>query len=371
MSSLMQQNGASASGSVDVCELNRIALGGLVQMLVPERQLFCYRLVYTNQGFVREGISPRYTIMTLLGLHKLESVGLHSPFDLKRLYESLVRDTNWVANAGDLGLLIWLTAKLAPDWIDNICRSFDLETTLNRYPDARQAKTMELAWFLAGLSHMVLAFPGKRRDLEHLALRTYRLLDENKGKAGFFGHQATEKSAAGLIRGRIGSFADQVYPIYAMSKCAIAFHLGDAANSALECATAICEAQGDLGQWWWLYDALSGKVVCRYPVYSVHQDGMAPMALLALEEATNRDFSGPIYKGLRWIGGENERHQDLRDLSSLVIWRCLRPKNFRWTRFKELLHFAFHLKGEQFRLRSQVVHECRPYELGWFLYAFA
>src|SRR4029077_7768601 len=299
LNSSHRQNPSKLRGAVipDICELNRMALQGLVPMFVADKQLFCYRLVHTSQGLVSEGLSPRYTIMTLLGLRELERTGARAPFDVNAIYASLSQDRSWIQGAGDLGLMIWLTAVFAPTQIDGLFRSCHLETALDRYADAREARTMELAWFLAGLAPAGLACPEKLSDLRNLADKTYQRLEKNKGKSGFFGHLSTTKSVAGFFRGRIGSFADQIYPIYAMSKFAVAFHLEAPSRVALDCAKAICEAQGELGQWWWLYDSQSGRVSSKYPVYSVHQQGMAPMGLLAAEEATGHSFQEPIYKG--------------------------------------------------------------------------
>ena len=67
-----------------------------------------------------------------------------------------------------------------------------------------------------------------------------------------------------------------------------------------------------MGQWWWHYDSLTGNVFQRYPVYAVHQHGMAPMALFALADAARLDFSQSICNGLAWIyGGNNELAVDL------------------------------------------------------------
>ena len=150
---------------------------------------------------------------------------------------------------------------------------------------------------------------------------------ENRGQHGLFGHKGRKNSLSGRLRGHIGSFADQVYPIYAMSKFAKTFHLEEPLGSALTCATAICRAQGKSGQWWWLYDSRSARVSSRYPVYSVHQYGMAPMCLFAVEDATGQSFREPIYKGLRWIYGDNELSVDMRDATETLIWRCILPGN--------------------------------------------
>jgi hypothetical protein len=370
--SSLQQNFSGLPGTVnpDLCELNRMSVQGLVPMFVPEKQLFCFRLVRTNQGMVSEGLSPRYTIMTLLGLRELERTGARTPFDLNAIYASLALNMGWIQGAGDLGLMIWLTAVFAPDQIDDIFSRCKLETALDRYADAREARTMELAWFLSGLSHAALACPEKLSDLKTLADVTYQRLAKNQGKSGFFGHLSTTKSVAGFFRGRIGSFADQIYPVYAMSKYAVAFHLEAPAKIALHCAKAICDVQGELGQWWWLYDSQSGRVSSKFPVYSVHQQGMAPMGLLAAEEATMQSFQEPIYKGLRWIYGANELKEDMRDMSQNLIWRCIYPQQ-KYGKYVNVLRSLIGMQSGGFSAADlRILHEDRPYELGWLLYAF-
>ncbi len=368
----LQQNSSNLSDAMnrDICELNRMSLQGLVPMFVAQKQIFCYRLVRTPQGMVSEGLSPRYTIMTLLGLRELERTGARTPFDADAICASFLRDTSWIQGAGDLGLLIWLVAVFSPDQLDALFQRYNLQTALDRYADVREARTMELAWFLAGLAHAGLAAPEKLSGLRNLADKTYQLLAKNQGPSRFFGHLSTSKSMTGFLRGRVGSFADQIYPIYAMSKFAVAYQLEAPAKAALDCANAICEAQGELGQWWWLYDSRSGRVSSKYPVYSVHQQGMAPMGLFAAEEATGRSFQEPIYKGLRWISGANELGEDMRDKSQGLIWRCIYPQQ-KYSKYTNILRSLVGLSSGTPAARDlKILYEDRPYELGWLLYAF-
>ena len=355
----------------DVRELLSLAARGLVAMFDEDHQLFCHRLLRTDHGIVREGLSPRYTIMTLLGLRELELAGVNSSFDVHEIYESLARDTNWIQGIGDLGLQIWLTAAFDSDQLGNLFSTFDCETALDRYADAQQARTMELAWFLAGLAHAGDKSPRLLSSLTDLSVEIYHRIEENQGEYGLFGHMGTKNSLAGRLRGRIGSFADQVYPIYAISKFAKVFQVEDPLGPALECAAAICGAQGELGQWWWLYDARSGRVSSRYPVYSVHQHGMAPMGLLAVEEVTGHDFTEYVYKGLRWICGTNELGVDMRESAENLIWRCILPKKSQ-TKYWEIAVHAIRSPREEAQLHSlRVLHEQRPYEFGWLLFALA
>lgn len=351
----------------DVRRLVALAMDGLVPMFDPRAQLFCFKLERTAAGLTRKGLSRRYTMISLMGLHELEKRGTTSPIAIQPVLDGLLANTDWVDNVGDLGLLLWLCALTAPERLKEIVSALDVQCALTRYRGARQGYTMELAWFLAGLAHGSLARPEQFSELRDVAFRTYRLLRKNQSEQGIFGHVTRSRNIFDMLRSRIGHFADQVYPIYALTKFGQAFGYEKATESALDCALAICQAQGTLGQWWWHYDSTSGQAVGEFPVYSVHQHGMAPMALFALGEAIQSDFSPWIYKGLRWIK-DNELDFDMEDAPAKLVWRCIsRPALKRyWT---VIINRLGPRRGSNEDL--EVVFECRPYELGWLLYAFA
>ncbi|HKN70083.1 MAG TPA: hypothetical protein VJX30_03570, partial [Terriglobales bacterium] len=358
---------ATARDDSRASQLMELAIRGLDPMFDPEKKLFCYRLKQTPSGLVREGISQRYTIMTLLGLLRAESAGFQSALNLPATLDRLLSDTTWLNNIGDLGLLLWLCALSSHEHLARFYAMFDLERAFERYPDARGRPTMELSWFLAGLAHASGTGMKQPPPLARLANGTYRLLRANQGAHGIFGHLGRRSSLAGMVRGRVGSFADQVYPIYAMAHFAQVYELKDARQNALQCASAICRLQGPLGQWWWHYDSVTGRVVGHYPVYSVHQHGMAPMALFALQDTCNADFGEQIYKGLGWISGANELRQDLENAAAGVIWRCIHPA--KSTSYAARIRTL--LGKEQNLGAAEILFECRPYELGWLLYAHA
>jgi hypothetical protein len=362
---------ASKPTNQSIRELISLAVRGLVSMFEPDQQLFCYRLRGTTEGLVREGVSRRYTTMALLGLNALRKTGVQCPFDTEAVYRSCADDPGWIHSVGDLGLLVWLTAEYAPERLDDLFERVNLEKSLERFADARECQTMELAWFLAGLCHATLASPKRSWPLGDLAVETYHLLQDNRGESGLFGHLAAKKSLSGLLRGRIGNFADQIYPIYALSKFATAFDIEEPLDLALECALTICRLQGSQGQWWRFYDVDRGRVVCRYPVYSVDQYGLAPLALFELERATGRRFQDAVYRGLDWVYGSNELGEDLRTPSQQVIWTCILPTSRRrkyWETAGSLIRPA---REQQAAASLCVLHESRPYELGLLLCSFA
>jgi len=349
-----------------------LAIRGLVPMFDQQKQLFCYSLKKTERGMVQEGLSPRYTMMTLMGLHRVEEVGGSSPIEIKPTLQALLANLDWVKDIGDLGVLLWTCALIAPERLTELEGRIELETALVRYPSAKRGVTMELAWFLTGLSNWVLACPEKQSRLRDLAFQTFALLKKNRGEQGFFGHLARGGSVSGALRGRIGSFADQVYPIYAMTRFSQAYQDKSAFQMALQCGRGLCEAQGSLGQWWWHYDSLRGQVLEGYPVFSVHQHAMAPMTLFALGEAAESDFSPWIYRGLQWINAANELSFNMEDDGAGVIWRCqYRSTSQIKTYLKAALTMGDSVQPYQAKRDLKVLFECRPYELGWLLYAFA
>jgi hypothetical protein len=363
---------SSHEAQATVQRLVRLATRGLVPMFHERKQVFCYSLKKTERGMVPEGISPRYTMMTLMGLHRLAEAGGVSPIDIKSVLQALLTNLDWIKDIGDLGVLLWMCALVAPDRLTELEGRIELETALVRYRSAKRGVTMELAWFLTGLSNWALARPEKLLRLRDLAFRTLALLKKNRGEQGFFGHLARGGSVSGFTRGRIGSFADQVYPIYAMTRFSQAYQEESALHMALQCARGLCEAQGPQGQWWWHYDSLNGRVLEGYPVFSVHQHAMGPMTLFALGETAQCDFTPWIYRGLKWINSENELGFNMEDESAQVIWRCqYRPAS----QLKTYLNAAFSIghsdKPYEAKKDLKVLFECRPYELGWLLYAFA
>jgi len=365
---------AQAAGGVlqghrpNLLELNRLAAAGLPQMIDPKTGLFCHRIAKGAGGFVREGVSPRYTTMSALGLNRWNLAGGTSPISIQGLVDALLADRAWLDNIGDLGLMLWVSAEVAPGRLQDIYNSLRVASAWDRL-GVGEVRTMEMAWFLTGLSCAVPCLPADLAESARtLAGQTYRQLIKNQGESGLCGHQAIGTGWLGKIRGRIGSFADQVYPILGLTQYGKTFGDHGALERARQCADAICDHQGPLGQWWWHYNAGSGKTFQRYPVYSVHQDGMAPMALWAVGEATGRDYRGAIYKGLSWIYGNNELGCDMRDESSLMIWRSIYGQGVgrRTREVSDLLGMSRQSTGD-----LRVLYECRPYHLGWLLYAFA
>ena len=138
----------------------------------------------------------------------------------------------------------------------------------------------------------------------------------------------------------------------------------------------MCQLQGDDGQWWWHFDVRNGSIIERFPVYAVHQDAMAPMALLAVAEACADRYDDAIARGLHWLVDPPETSQPLIDADEGLIWRKVgrrepvklaRPLQAAASR----LHPRLRAPGLDVLLPpSAIDYESRPYHMAWILYAW-
>lgn len=121
------------------------------------------------------------------------------------------------------------------------------------------------------------------------------------------------------------NFATEIYTVMALT--AVARNDLDLAsrNEAIRLADALLEMQRPDGGWPWLFNAARGTVVEPYEVYSVHQDAMAPMALLALTDLTGDErYAGAARRGLRWGFGHNELSVNFYDAAHHFAHRSIR-----------------------------------------------
>ena len=354
--------------SASVPSLNALALRSLVRLFDEKEKLFFQRACLSGGEFRAQAISRKKSVVALLGLQNLARTGAALPLDISSIRGAIVTDPRCVESLGELGLLIWLAAEFEPERLERLFREFNLGEAIENYADGRQGRTESLAWFLSGVSRAWLAAPASVSDLMDVAVDAYHLLQDNQGSSGIIGHASSARFPFGVFHQRFGTFADQMHAIHALTMFARAFHIDEPLASALACANAIRALQGEMGQWWSLYDRATGRIVNHYPVYSQNQGGLAPLGFMSLREATGQDFSGAVDKGLSWIAGENELGADLRSGERGVIWDSIGPGkgtvNY-WEAVANLMGGSRAHRTENLLIR----YEVQPDHFGWMLYA--
>jgi hypothetical protein len=356
---------ATADYRALLLRLRAMSVRGLARMFNPAEEMFAFRIRRTAYGVAQEGLSPRYTAISLLGMAHLAGDDVarilkgSTPEEVfSRLIERVVQQ----ASLGDVALTLWAAAESGVSSLEPlVARLKALE------PAEREHTVVELSWALSALSHAALPELGTLRDrIAERLLSTYNTTSK------FFPH------AAGVARVRhVACFADLIYPIQALSKYAQATGHQRALDVASESAQHLCSLQGAGGQWWWHYDYRTGRVIERYPVYAIHQDAMGPMALLALRDAGGPDCMREVRRGLDWLVAAPELNGgSLIDAGADLIWRKVARRESR----KTVRYLQAMLSRVNKSLRVPAVdrlfppraidYEDRPYHLGWLLYAW-
>jgi len=349
--------------------LIRVSLSGLPRMFRPDGRTFVHsRRLDADGGMRLAGTSIRYGAIVLLGVHGLPEAQqrlILGGEDAKAFCARLIHDSQGSTNLGDVALVTWAAAELAHDLLP---RARDRLFQLSERDG--ELFTVEWAWLVSALS------ATKRDDTTSglLARAVDRLLGSFSPEAGVFSHRL--RGGKRGWRSHVACFADQVYPIQALARHHAASGHSEGLAAANRCAELICRVQGSAGQWWWHYDARNGRVIEGYPVYSVHQDAMGPMALLDLAEAGGNDHADAIRLGLRWMETAWEVGRSLIDDERAVIWRKVgRTDPAKLVRVARAAASRLHPNltldplDAAFPARK-IDFECRPYHLGWVLHSW-
>jgi hypothetical protein len=309
------------------------------------------------------GTSVRYAAIVALGLLRAPEAQQRAVLagqTAGELVGLLAKRLDTLTGIGDTALICWAAAEAGHSELPHALARL---AELDRQPGPLDV--VSAAWVVSAL---VAARP--QADVEQpLAAARQRLL----AARGAAAYPHTTGPGGPWYRAHVGSFADQVYPVQALAR----LHASAADPEALAVANAvarvICQAQGAAGQWWWHYDSRTGGVVEGYPVYTVHQHAMAPMALLDLADAGGQPHLDEICRGLRWLTRPPEADVQLVLEDPPVTWRKIaRADQRKLVRGLRAATTRLH-PGTRIQALDRVYppgavdHECRPYELGWFL----
>lgn len=304
------------------------------------------------------GRSLRYSWIVLVGL--LRGASSDVGVDPGALKDALMRElTAHDLQPGDLGLALWADARSGAEAPD---RLLDVLGEMLGSRGLDHLETLEVAWMVVGAAEAAAAGASLAEPL--LARTRERLL----ARAGTPTGLLLQHDLGG--RARFPHFATQIYGVLALARLARRRDDGEAREAAVKVADALLRLQLADGAWPWIYDVNKGTVIEPYRLYSVHQDAMAPMALLELSEATSESrYQDAALRGLEWVWGQNELGAEMLDREAGMLYRSI---NRRGVRDRACL-WVNSLTGRQlFGWPGSAVVERtdRPYHLGWVLEAW-
>jgi len=339
-----------------VRELTAFALETLPSMRLRDGT-FCHEV--RAPGLQPTGRSLRYTLICLLGSQRAEAAGLSVPIEPAELRNvAMDRIDSPEMTPGDLALLLWADARAEGSAMDAI--GFRLHKRLgSQLPDL---EGLELSWVVIGAAEAG-AYELCERALE-------RQLERASAPGRLFRHRDSGR------RARFPNFATQIYGVLALATAARHGYGGDRTlATARRVAGRLLELQRSDGGWPWIFDVERGTVVEPYEVYSVHQDAMAPMALLELSEVTgDPKYRDAAIRGLDWVYGSNDLGREMLDRERGILYRSIRRKR-GFDRALLYANTATSTVAKPLLARARGPLEInptdRPYHLGWILEAWA
>jgi hypothetical protein len=343
----------------------RYCLKGLEAMYIPEEGTFAssYRLSEgTMVHFRDKDWEYKYTMNCLPGLHQLKRRGIDVFLDVQADYNRMAaRADEQFQSVENIAATVWTGNYIGARIPKDVTSQFD---SILKNITTLRLTAQALAWMIVACLEC-----GQERHQEALQLAQLALKR--------FVHPDTSlvRHVPDGFRRDWASFAASCYMAYAFLRLARETESEWANTVGLRIARAIVQLQGRHGQWAWFYHVPSGKVADYYPVYSVHQHAMAPLFLLEAIDHGYVEFREPLLKGFRWVLGHNELERSMTDNSHHVIWRSVvrREPLGRLGRYSRIIGTNYGGLRARIQRREalQVNKECRSYELGWALFAFA
>lgn len=360
-------------------ELAGIALRALPRMYDERSGLFSHKAIQGDGRLVNRGQNAYYSAASMVGILSQPAVSPDTVVPVGKALDALQAACDADHSGSLLSTTLWAGA-LARD-----PRSTRLVAYLERSLDVTQAESAGMGQVLRGLVVGAEAFPEIRDAALDLAQRcAAELLDRHSAHSRVFRAMPRRPSGVRTMLGaRIASFASQVYPLLGLAS--LYAYRGETPPAALrQTAEHLVEAQGPLGQWWWLYSPSTATVLEGYPVYSVHQDGMAFMGLVPVERLGEGSYAKALALGLDWLDERNELSLPLVTEEPPFICRNIQRvgsdadatfgisrANLARTVSRSWRPRSVSDQTEATPERLEPLRECRSYHLGWLLYAYA
>lgn len=319
----------------------------------------------TGEG-VRGSSSLRAGAIVLLGLLRADEVGLPHPFSTGALRTRVLGDLAGPgAGPGELGLGLWAESRADGGAVNEITALIagKLSKGFEGIPLKR------LAWLVSGLneaSTRVGGGPELDSLLERAEAALVARVVANTGFMSDLHHR---------IGGGLTPVSGQFHSLTALCRLERAGREEAAAKAARSLLAALLEIQREDGSWPGVVDPVRGEAAALFPVFTVTQVALAPIALrLCRETGLTGDIDAASHAGIEWARGNNRLGFDLVHENEARLDRGIMPKRIPGAVSRGFTSAARRLRG---RLpepdRSDLIldPEVSSEDLGWVLEAWA
>ncbi|WP_246550946.1 MULTISPECIES: hypothetical protein [Bradyrhizobium] len=358
---------AGAKAPLSNSPLVNYALRGLERCWLPAERRWSHvyhldRPASPNESLPHSDVF--YTLNVLLGMSRVAK--LPADIDLPEIfYRNAIRLTALPVRKYAFGMALWAAAELRLPVPEPVRR--ELKAVLSDQSRWQAFRAQDLGMLLTGV--IAQAREGEKEWL-CFADPLYRFLKER-----FHGDSGLFFDAPSGFRRRFASFATQTYLSIACYQ--YGEFTGDASALVMAdtCVRDLIALQGPQGEWPWFFDAMSGRILDFYEIYSVHQYGMAPALLEWAERFGRRGARDALVRGFNWVLGHNQLGRTMLVPELSLTIRSQVRKGELTTKAPRVLRAIKNVwlenGGELIDSQDVGVRlECRSYELGWILWSF-
>lgn len=354
--------------SAELPALLEDAAGFLADVYDEDAALFPYSTLLGPSGHVNDFAHPqtrRYTINSLLGVGEAVRHGVPvGPVlsDVDACVERfLARQAPLVEDPADIGLLLVLLSErdLAP-----AARATALGRLRAALPERSRLDMQTLAWMLWGA---VACARAGDADAGWVADRTFAAM-----LADFVDtRSAMPRHTLKPARRHVVSFGAIVYYLRALHEYASLTGDGRAEGLFRRAATTVIGAQGELGEWPWMFDARTGVPFDLYPVFTVHQDGMAMLFLFGAIERGLAGARQAVADSVAWGFGRNQLGRRMYREEPFAAYRSIHRAGRALRARRYVRSYMPRPAAPIAADRVRINRETRSYHPGWMLYSWA
>lgn len=343
------------------------ALKGLERCWLPSERRWSHIYHLDGRASPNESLPQSdvfYTLNVLLGMSRVTE--LPADIDLPDIfYRNAMSLTALPVRKYAFGMALWAAAELRLPIPEQVRR--ELRAVLSDQSQWQAFRAQDLGMLLTGV--IAQARAGEKEWL-CFAGPLYRFLKERfQGESGLF------LDAPSGFRRRFASFATQTYLSIACYQYGEFTGDASALIMADTCVRDLIALQGPQGEWPWFFDAMSGRILDFYEIYSVHQYGMAPALLEWAERFGRRGARDALVRGFNWVLGHNQLGRTMLVPELNLTIRSQVRKGELMTKAPRVLRA---IKNVWLENGGQLIDsanvgvrlECRSYELGWILWSF-
>jgi hypothetical protein len=303
--------------------------------------------------------------IVLLGLLRADEVGLEHPFSTGALRTRVLGDlAGPEAGPGELGLALWAESRADGGAVNEITGlvAGKLPKGFERVP------LKKLAWLVSGLTEASTRVGGGP-ELDSLLERAEAaLISRCVAATGFMSDHHHR------IGGGMTPVSGQFHALTALCQLARAGR-GPAQEPSARLLAALLEIQREDGSWPGIVDPTRGEAAALYPVFTVTQVALAPIALrLGREIGLAGDTESASAAGISWANGNNRLGFDLVHEKEARLDRGIMPKRRPGAVSRGFTTAARRLRGRLSEPdRSDLIldPDLSSEDLGWVLEAWA